>query len=60
MKTILYSLILLFTLSCTNNNDFEPQTITPVLIGKNDLYGNGEEGILQKGLLFLIKQPGLK
>ena len=54
MKTILFSLLLLFTLSCTNNddnNDFEPQTITPVLIGKNNLYGNGEEGILQKSIV---------
>lgn len=54
MKTILFSLLLLCTLSCTNNddnNDFEPQTITPVLIGKDNLYGNGEEGILQKSIV---------
>ena len=38
MKTILFSVLLLLTLSCTNNDDdFEPQTITPVLIGKGDL-----------------------
>lgn len=38
MKTILFSVLLLLTLSCTNNDDdFEPKTITPVLIGKGDL-----------------------
>lgn len=43
MKTIIFSLVVLFTLSCTNNNDkndFEPQTITPVLIGKGHLPSN--------------------
>lgn len=51
MKTILFSLLLLFTLSCTttnDNDDFEPQTIIPVLIGKDNLYGNGAEGIRQQ------------
>ncbi|WP_396168931.1 hypothetical protein [Flavobacterium sp.] len=43
MKTIIFSLVLFFTLSCTNNNDkndFEPQTITPVLIGNGHLGTN--------------------
>jgi hypothetical protein len=36
-KTLILSMVLFLTLSCANNNneiDFEPQTITPVLIGK--------------------------
>ena len=41
MKTIIFSLVLLLTLSCTtNNNDSEPQTITPVLIGNGYLNSN--------------------
>lgn len=40
MKTMIFSLILLFTLSCTNNDEFEPQTITPVMIGKGHLPSN--------------------
>lgn len=51
MKTIIFSLILLLALSCTNNNDFQPQTITPVLIGKNDLSGNGAERISQQNVV---------
>ena len=41
MKTIIFSLVLLVTLSCTtNNNDSERQTITPVLIGNGYLNSN--------------------
>ena len=41
MKTIIFSLVLLLTLGCTtNNNDSEPQTITPVLIGNGYLNSN--------------------
>jgi hypothetical protein len=54
MKTIFFSLVLLLTLSCTDNNDnndFQPQTITPVLIGKGDLSGVGAEGIVQQTIV---------
>ena len=54
MKTIIFSLVLLFTLSCTtndDNDDSEPQTITPVLIAKDNLYGNGAERISQQNVV---------
>lgn len=54
MKTIIFSLVLLFALSCTNNSDaidFEPQIITPVLIGKGDLSGVGAEGIVKQTIV---------
>ncbi len=41
MKTIILSLVLFLTLSCNKNdedNTITPQTITPVLIGKGDLF----------------------
>ncbi len=42
MKALILSLVLLLSISCTNNeeNDFEAQTITPVLVGKGDLMGS--------------------
>lgn len=43
MKTIILSLVLFLTLSCSTNereNSFAPQTITPVLIGKGWLNYN--------------------
>ena len=52
MKTIFFSLVLLFTLSCINNNDnndFQPQTITPILIGKDRI--NGDEGIQEQKIV---------
>ena len=54
MKTIIFSFVLLFTLSCTtndDNDDSEPQTITPVLIAKDNLYGNGAERISQQNVV---------
>jgi hypothetical protein len=43
MKTLILSLVLLLTISCTKSddeNDFETQTITPVLVGKGNLMGS--------------------
>ena len=41
MKTLILSLVLILTISCTKNeNDFESQTITPVLVGKGNLNYN--------------------
>lgn len=43
MKTLILSLVLLFTISCTKSNDeneIETQTITPVLVGKGYLNYN--------------------
>ena len=49
MKKIILALLVLLNISCSTSddtNDFEPKTITPVLIGKGDL--NGSEGIPQQ------------
>ncbi len=42
MKTLILSLVIFLTISCTNDeeNDFETQTIAPVLVGKGDLMGS--------------------
>jgi hypothetical protein len=43
MKTLILSLVLFLSLSCSNNNEensFTPQTITPTLIGKGSLMGS--------------------
>lgn len=43
MKKLILSLVLLLTLSCTNNNDdesLETQNIATIFIGKGELYSN--------------------
>jgi len=42
MKVLILSLVLLLTISCTSDdeNDFETQTITPILVGKGNLMGS--------------------
>ena len=54
MKTLILSLIILTTLSCSKNNDpaptpaYSPTTITPILIGKGNL--SGRENIPQQNI----------
>lgn len=53
MKTFVLLLTSFFVLlSCSNNDDnFTPQNVTPTLIGKGVLYGNGAEGIPQQNVV---------
>ncbi len=49
-KLILTFLIIVVTYGC-NNDETNETEITPVLIGKAELFGNGEEGIDQSNLI---------
>jgi len=52
--TVLFSILLIVTLfvGCDKNNDTpETTNITLVEIGKNALYGNGQEGVSQSNLV---------
>ena len=54
MKTLILSLVILLLVSCNQSdevNNFTPLTITPVLIGKGNLYGNGMENIPQQNVV---------
>jgi hypothetical protein len=54
MKTLFLSLVLLFSISCNkidDENSFEPQTITPVLIGKGDLLSAFSSNPVQQNII---------
>ncbi len=49
-KIILLSLLCLL-LSCSNNNEIEPEELFVTLIGKGDLSGDGNEGLIKSNLV---------
>ena len=53
MKTIIFTFISFFMLfSCSNNDySFTPQNITPILVAKGALHGNGAENISQQNIV---------
>jgi hypothetical protein len=54
MKILTLSIFLFLTLSCNQSdekNGFTSKTITPVLIGKGNLFGNGLENIPQQNIV---------
>ncbi len=54
MKTLILVFVSIFTfISCNNSetNNLPPQNITPVLIGKGELSGNGKENISQQNIV---------
>jgi hypothetical protein len=54
MKILTLSIFLFLTLSCNKSdeeNSFNQRTITPVLIGKGNLFGNGVENIPQQNIV---------
>ena len=51
-KNILIILILIFVLSCNTDDDYSNSThIESTLIAKDNLYGNGAEGITEQNLI---------
>lgn len=53
MKSSLFLLALSIFIGCNNNDDdeFPSLTISPILIGHGDLYGNGKEDITKQNLI---------
>ena len=51
-KSIVISVLVLLVLSCSSSNDTPRiDTIEPTLIGKGNLLGNGEEGIIEQNIV---------
>jgi len=52
MKSLLLLLVLSIFIGCNNkDDDFLPLTISPILIGDGNLYGNGKENITKQNLI---------